>query len=267
MRLPSNINPLVTSRNNMTRTWLDFNGDFIPQGDPLSTNPLLDGEYSGPVDPNFGKSIITTRYDPDLSQGWGKRPYNWEYSASVQHELLPRVSLEVGYFRRTFGNQTVTDNLDVTPADFDQFCITAPTDSSPGQCQRQSGVRPLRHQAREGRPREQPDHHVREELFRRHQPDLRRRRRQRERPADRALVPPGRVQHRADRHQELRVVDNPMTLRFCEVRQPFLGNYRVSGGYTFPWQIQVSGVFQSLPPDPVAGTGAAAGRSLWPITR
>src|SRR6185295_1387160 len=38
----------------------------------------------------------------------------------------------LGYFRRTFGNQSVTDNLDVTPADFDSFCITAPTDSRLG---------------------------------------------------------------------------------------------------------------------------------------
>ena len=50
----------------------------------------------------------------------------------MQHELLPRVSLDVGYYRRTFGNQTVTDNLDVTPADFDTFCITAPTDARLG---------------------------------------------------------------------------------------------------------------------------------------
>ena len=55
------------------------------------------------------------------------------------------------------------------------------------------------------------------------------------------------------------LVDNPQTLRFCEFRQPFLGNYRVAGGYTFPWQLQLSGVLQSLPPDPVAGAGAAAG--------
>ena len=37
-----------------------------------------------------------------------------------------------------------------------------------------------------------------------------------------------------------------------------MGNYRVSGGYTFPWEIQLSGVFQSLPTEPIAGTGAAA---------
>ena len=158
----------------------------------------------------------------------------------MQHELLPRVSLEVGYYRRTFANQTVTDNLDVTPADFDPVLLHRPDGQSPGQCQRQSGVRPLRHQAREGRPREQPDHHVREELFRRNQPDLRRRRRHRERPADRAPCSsrPGSAPG-GPSPRTARSVDNPQTLRFCEVRQPFLGNYRVSGGYTFPWQIQV----------------------------
>jgi hypothetical protein len=116
----------------MTVGWLDFNGDLIPQGNPTSTDPLVAGEFIGPVDPNFGKSVITTRYDPEVSEGWGKRPYNWEYSASVQHELMPRVSLDVAYYRRTFSNQVVTDNLDVTPADFDQFCITAPTDARLG---------------------------------------------------------------------------------------------------------------------------------------
>jgi len=64
------------------------------------------------------------------------------------------------------------------------------------------------------------------------------------------------------------VVDNPMSLRFCEVKQPVMGNYRVSGAYMFPWQVQVSGVFQSLPPDPVAVianypvTNATPGMSL-----
>src|SRR6185436_20931189 len=49
------------------------------------------------------------------------------------------------------------------------------------------------------------------------------------------------------------LVDSPGTIRpvgagagvltQCAVTPPFQGNYRVSGGYTFPWQIQVSGVF------------------------
>ena len=124
------INPLSNSVNSATRGWNDgLNGnprDFIPQGDPL--NPLPNGEFTGTINPLFGTSLVTTRYDPAVSDGWGKRQYNWEYSASVQHELMPRVSLEAGYYRRVFGNFTVTDNLDITPADYTTFCVTAPTD-------------------------------------------------------------------------------------------------------------------------------------------
>jgi hypothetical protein len=37
--------------------------------------------------------------------------------------------LNVGYYRRWFGNFTVTDNVLVTPADYDSYCITVPVDS------------------------------------------------------------------------------------------------------------------------------------------
>jgi hypothetical protein len=57
------------------------------------------------------------------------RGYNWEFSAGLQHELLPRVAVDVGYFRRVYGNITVTDDLAVSPADYDPFQITAPVDS------------------------------------------------------------------------------------------------------------------------------------------
>src|SRR6185503_16363146 len=45
-----------------------------------------------------------------------------------QQELLPRMSVDVSYFRRWYGNFTVTDNLTVAPSDFDRFAITAPVD-------------------------------------------------------------------------------------------------------------------------------------------
>ena len=39
------------------------------------------------------------------------------------------VSLSGGYYRNWFGSFLATDNILVTPADFDPFCITAPIDS------------------------------------------------------------------------------------------------------------------------------------------
>ena len=49
-------------------------------------------------------------------------------SAGVQRELLPRVALDVGYFRRIWKNFQVTDNLLLAPEDFTQFSMTVPVD-------------------------------------------------------------------------------------------------------------------------------------------
>jgi Carboxypeptidase regulatory-like domain len=120
----SNPNTFVTST---TRAWTDTNGDLIPQCDMLL--PAANGECGPLADPRFGQIAPGLNVDPDLRFGWGKRNYNWEMSAGVQHELAPRVSIDVGYFRRWYGNQIVTTNLAVGPSDFDLFNITAPTDS------------------------------------------------------------------------------------------------------------------------------------------
>ena len=61
-------------------------------------------------DQNFGKETLTKSFDHDLIHGWGKRTYNWEMGVSVQQELVPRVGLTVGYFRRWFGNFYTANN-------------------------------------------------------------------------------------------------------------------------------------------------------------
>ena len=47
----------------------------------------------------------------------------------MQHEILPRTSVEVGYDRRWWLNfADVTDNLALVSSDFDPFSIVAPSD-------------------------------------------------------------------------------------------------------------------------------------------
>ena len=77
---------------------------------------------------NFGKEVFTKDFDPELINGWGKRTYNWEMGVSVQQELVPRVGLTVGYFRRWFGNFYTADNRLTTAADYTPFSIPVPAD-------------------------------------------------------------------------------------------------------------------------------------------
>jgi hypothetical protein len=126
-------NPASTFAQTASRGWTD-NGDFVPQCD--LQNPLANGECAALDNQNFftfrqtGSAAGTaTRVDPALLSGWNVRPYDWQFSAAVQQELMPRVSVEFGYSRRSWGNFTYTDNLAVGPGDFDTYTFKVPTDS------------------------------------------------------------------------------------------------------------------------------------------
>jgi hypothetical protein len=111
--------PVLTSVNSTTRSWTESDGDFIPQ----------ENELGPPTNSNFGKTLITTRLDPSFTEGWGNRPYNWEGTLSLQQELRPGAAVTAAYVRRWRGNFQVTKNLDLSPSDYDPYCITAPVDS------------------------------------------------------------------------------------------------------------------------------------------
>ncbi len=101
-----------------TRTWTDRNGDRIPQDDELGPSQNV----------NFGLPVFTVRPAEDLRAGWGVRGYNWEYSATVQQEVLAGLSASVGYDRRWYGNLTWTRNTLVQQSDFTPFTTVNPLD-------------------------------------------------------------------------------------------------------------------------------------------
>ena len=125
--LGSDTHPTETLVNVVNRSWTDADGDFHPDCD--LTSVAGNGECGPVSNSNFGTNVPGDVFDPELLQGWGKRGYNWEFTAGVQHELTTGMSVELSYYRQVFGNFTVEDNQLVTAADFDTFSIVAPTDA------------------------------------------------------------------------------------------------------------------------------------------
>jgi hypothetical protein len=117
----------------VTRNWQDTDGDRVVDCDLLNfglqtaqdTCAALGGDNL-----NFGKTGGNLdQINQDTLRGWGVRENDWQWGVTVQQELLPRMSIEVGYARRWFRGFTLTDNLNRSPSDYDTFVINAPVDS------------------------------------------------------------------------------------------------------------------------------------------
>ena len=120
-----------------TRSWTDGNGNFRPDCDlvnpALQDNRASGGDLCGAFtgnNVNFGKEVLGTVLDPDTQYGWDVRNFNWEFSAGVQREVLPRVQEDLSYFRRWYGNFLVTDNLAVDASGYSPFNVTAPSNAA-----------------------------------------------------------------------------------------------------------------------------------------
>jgi hypothetical protein len=117
-----------------TRSWTDTNRNYVVDCDLLNPGAqnlsATGGDVCGALaNLNFAQPLAPSlTYDDRLLEGWRTRPSNWTLGASVQHELMSRVAVEVGYHRRNFGNFELTDNLRVQNSDFDRYSIVAPAD-------------------------------------------------------------------------------------------------------------------------------------------
>ena len=109
------------------RSWFDPNGNKVAECD--LNNPAANGECGPWANQNFGKSTSGQTVNPAVLGGWGSRPYDWQFSLGVQQEIIPRVSAQVSYNRRSWGNFYYVDNRAVGPSDYDRVTLTAPTSS------------------------------------------------------------------------------------------------------------------------------------------
>lgn len=110
--LPNLVNPMRF--NNEVRSWVDANNDGYPQLIEIgSGRGALDAGANVRIDPNF------------------RRPYQWEYSASLEHQLSKDLGIVVSYYRRKYYDQYATVNVAVLPTDYAPVTITNPLTGEP----------------------------------------------------------------------------------------------------------------------------------------
>jgi len=119
-------------RNVQNRGWTDTDRDLVVDCNLL--NPDLNGECAALTGNarNFGQLGAQQVVNPEVLSGWGRRPHDYQTTATIQQQLLPRLSAEVSYTHRTWHSFFVTDDL--TRADgnvasyYDSYTLTAPSD-------------------------------------------------------------------------------------------------------------------------------------------
>ncbi len=231
-----------------TRAWFDLDSNkslFDSAGN------LQFGEVFGGTS-NFGG--ITSRPDPNLLRG-----YNWEYNASVQHQLVDRLSMTAGVYRRRFYNLDVTDNTNLAVTDWSPFTITTPTDPRlPG-----SGSVITMHTLNATKVGVATDNlrtfsDINTSVYNGFEVSANAR-------FSKLLMFGGiTTDRRATTTCDER--DNPNSARFCDAVPPFRTTYKMSAAYQLPYEFQLSGSFLAQPGPSVAAnytvTAAIAGRPI-----
>ena len=231
-----------------TRAWLDFDGNrslFDAAGN-IQFSEVIGGTS------NFGG--ITSRPDPDLLRG-----YNWEYNASVQHQLMDRLSVTAGFYRRQFYNLDVTDNLNLAVGDWSPFTIAAPADTRLPTSGAPIAMHTL-NPTKVGTPTDnlRTFSDVNSTIYNGFEVSANAR-------FSKLLMFGGiTTDRRASTTCDER--DNPNTARFCDAVPPFRTTYKMSAAYQLPYEFQLSGSFLAAPGPSVAAnytvTAALAGRAI-----
>src|SRR6478735_4214964 len=128
------LNPTTRISTSASRSWTDNNGNWVPDCDLLNTaaqSPATTGSIDtcgANTKANFGTPVFDSTLDPSLQSGWGVRSGASQWGASVQQQVLPRMSVELSYLRRWLVNFPVLDNRARGPEDHTLFGVVAPID-------------------------------------------------------------------------------------------------------------------------------------------
>ncbi|HLG56519.1 MAG TPA: carboxypeptidase regulatory-like domain-containing protein [Vicinamibacterales bacterium] len=267
-----------TANFSTTRNWTDANGNYLPdcdlnnpaQQDRRGAGGDVCGVYNTPSVGTFVPS--TSVIDPSFTQGWFKRGYNWRATASVEQQIANGLAVAATYAHAIYGNFIATDNQNLTPADFDPYCITLPTDPRLARSGQQlCGLWDQRVNVATsnliGFADNYVDRYAIGGLAQGHQKehfdgfDLQFNSRYRGGTAGGGWSVGNTIQNTAisanggqinNSIDQCFVVDNPEQLTSqvspCDVKNPYQHRFRFNGSYELPWGgVQLAAVYQDLP--------------------
>jgi len=230
-------NPLTVA--GQLLSWTDSNGDDIAQGERGCTYLQPGCEINlAQLPSTFGTPRLNT-VDPEF-----KRTSNVETTAGIQHELLPRVSVSANYYRRTFSNLRVTDNLLRTMNDYTAYNVFNPLTGDPFTVY---DVRPAALSLVQNYDTNSSD---RSHVYTGFDLNVN------ARLPGGASVFGGFVTERNERNI-CDEPDDPNLLLYCDDADndiPFRPTLKVSGTYPLPFGISVSATFQDLAGRPLGGS-------------
>ncbi len=242
-------NPLALTSASLP--WTDFNSNDIAEGNPGCTFNTAGCEINfANLPTNFGIRALST-VDPDY-----QRTYNLEYTAGIQHEVLPRVSVAATVYRRDFRDLPVTDNLLRTFADYRAVDVVSPLDGSVFQAFTANSTQVLRNvqdfDTNASSDREQTYNGF----------DL---------TFNARLPRGGTVFGGFTTERTMRVIcdepDDPNNIRFCDDGDngiPWQKQFKFAGTYPLGWGIQASASFQSLNGRALGGYSTARNKIAGP---
>ncbi len=232
------INPLCCDSifpRSETRSWndLDGNNDIVDR----ETGRVQHEEVGpSPQGADFGLATDLAVLDPNL-----QRDGHWEYSVSLQHELVSGLSITGGWYRRDFNNLFWTDNRLVGPSNYSPFTYAGPMDprlpNGGGESITSFNLNPSHFGI--GTDRLLGNSTLNDRRY-----------------TGFEVIVDGRLPNggffggsvTTERTQEDTCeVDDPNNLRFCDHVRPFQTLFKVHGAIPLPGDVMLSGFLQGMP--------------------